>query len=425
MSKIVAVTACPTGIAHTIMAAEALKKTGAVHGARHHCGNPRLGRREKRPLRPGHRLGRGGDHRLRHRPGHAPLHAANRSTPSPPAKRSATPGPLSKRRCPQRQKRRQPNLPPQAPARRQVPCRHHLVSDRHRPYFHGRRSLEKAATILGHAIKVETQGSVGTQDPLSEEEIARAEAVIIAADAHVDTSRFGGKKVYETSTKAALNDGQGVVQAALAMAPPEAVAGASYTNKIKQLKKTRSATRTGPYKHLMTGVSYMLPLVVAGGLLIALAFAFGGIYAGKATGTFGWALMQIGGATAFALYVPMLAAFIAFSIADRPGIAPGLVGGMLATTSGSGFLGGIVAGFIAGYLTNFLNDKIQLPENLAGPETGVDPAVSLHGAVGLIMIYLVGPPVKAALHVLTTWLSTMQQSSAAAPRSAPRRHDGL
>jgi PTS system fructose-specific IIC component len=162
----------------------------------------------------------------------------------------------------------------------------------------------------------------------------------------------------------------------------------------------------------MTGVSYMLPVVVAGGLLIALAFAFGGIYAGDAKGTFGWALMQIGGATAFALFVPVLAGFIAYSIADRPGLTPGLIGGMLATTVGAGFLGGIVAGFIAGYLTKFLNDKIKLPENLQGLKPVLILPLISTLIVGLLMIFVIGPPVKVAMNGLEAWLAGLQQGSA-------------
>ena len=156
----------------------------------------------------------------------------------------------------------------------------------------------------------------------------------------------------------------------------------------------------------------MLPMVVAGGLLIALAFAFGGIYAGNEDGSLGWALMQIGGATAFTLFVPVLAGFIAYSIADRPGITPGLVGGMLASTLGAGFLGGILAGFMAGYLTKFLNDKINLPDNLQGLKPVLILPVLSTMVIGLLMIYLVGPPVKIALTALETWLLGMQQGSA-------------
>jgi PTS system fructose-specific IIC component len=275
--------------------------------------------------------------------------------------------------------------------------------------FMAAEALRKAAEALGHIIKVETQGSVGAKNVLTPEEIAQADAVIVAADAYVDTLRFAGKRLYETSTKDALHNGVAAVEAALALPEPKK---ADYVGKVKQLKKARSTTRTGPYKHLMTGVSYMLPVVVAGGLLIALAFAFGGIYAGNAKGTFGWALMQIGGATAFALFVPVLGGFIAYSIADRPGLAPGLIGGMLATTVGAGFLGGILAGFIAGYVTLFLNAKIKLPDNLQGLKPVLILPLLSTLIVGLLMIYVVGPPVGKALSALTTWLAGLQEGSA-------------
>jgi PTS system fructose-specific IIC component len=275
--------------------------------------------------------------------------------------------------------------------------------------FMAAEALRKGAKELGYEIKVETQGSVGAKSVLTAEDIEQADAVIIAADAYVDTSRFAGKRLHETSTKDALHSGVGVIEAALALPEPDKV---DLMGKVKDLKKARSTTRTGPYKHLMTGVSYMLPMVVAGGLLIALAFAFGGIYAGNEEGSLGWALMQIGGATAFTLFVPVLAGFIAYSIADRPGITPGLVGGMLASTLGAGFLGGILAGFMAGYLTKFLNDKINLPDNLQGLKPVLILPVLSTLVIGLLMIYLVGPPVKIALTALETWLLGMQQGSA-------------
>ena len=275
--------------------------------------------------------------------------------------------------------------------------------------FMAAEALRKAAAALGHEIKVETQGSVGAKNVLTPEEIEQADAVVIAADAYVDTLRFAGKRLYETSTKEALHHGVSAIEAALALPEPQKT---DYIGKVKQLKKAQSTTRTGPYKHLMTGVSYMLPVVVAGGLLIALAFALGGIYAGDAKGTFGWALMQIGGATAFALFVPVLAGFIAYSIADRPGITPGLIGGMLATTVGAGFLGGIVAGFIAGYLTQFLNNIIKLPENLQGLKPVLILPLISTLVVGLLMIFVIGPPVKVAMNGLEAWLAGLQQGSA-------------
>ena len=289
------------------------------------------------------------------------------------------------------------------------PCRFCLVN---RPTgiahtFMAAEALKKSAAALGHTIRVETQGSVGAKSLLTPEEIERADAVIVAADAYVDTARFAGKRLVQTSTKAALHDGPGLIKEALALPVP-----AGTTGSVKPLKPIRSSSRTGPYKHLMTGVSYMLPLVVAGGLLIALAFAIGGLNAADKQGTLAWALMQIGGGTAFHLYVPVLAAFIAYSIADRPGLTPGLIGGMLAANLGAGFLGGIVAGFLAGYVTKLMNDHINLPQNLQGLKPVLILPLLSTLVVGLVMIFVVGPPVKTALLALTAWLNGMQETSA-------------
>ncbi len=276
--------------------------------------------------------------------------------------------------------------------------------------FMAAAGLAKAAKELGYEIKIETQGSVGAQNTLTFEEIGRADAVIIAADAFVDKTRFAGKRLYETSTKAALHEGQEVVRKALSLPEP---GGTDLADLAKEMKKARAAQMPGVYKHLMTGVSYMLPIVVAGGILIALSFAFGGIKPeGYPEGTLAWALMQIGGGTAFALYVPVLAAFIAYSIADRPGIAPGIIAGSLATTVGSGFLGGIVAGFLAGYLTLWLNNTIKLPKNLQGLKPVLILPLLSTLIIGLAMIYLIGPPMKVVNTGLTTWLKGMQTGSA-------------
>jgi len=279
--------------------------------------------------------------------------------------------------------------------------------------FMAAEGVKSGAESLGHEVKVETQGSVGSQNTLTDEEIQRADLVIIAADTKIDKSRFVGKPIYETSTKAAIHNGTEMVQKAFAEA---VIAGAEQkrdlSSEVQQIKKSRAATRTGPYRHLMTGVSYMLPFVVAGGLLIAISFAFGGIYVYNNENTFGWALFQIGAPSAFALMVPILAGFIAYSIADRPGIAPGMVGGMLASSIGAGFLGGIVAGFIAGYATDFFNKRIKLPSTLAGLKPVLILPLLGCAVTGLLMIYVVGTPVKFALDALTTWLTGMQQTSA-------------
>lgn len=274
--------------------------------------------------------------------------------------------------------------------------------------FMAAEALRRGAKALGHEIKVETRGSVGAKNELTDEEIARAAAVVVAADAHVETARFAGKRMLETGTKAAIHDAQGVIKEALALPEPAAVAAGGGERPVAAQKRAR----TGAYKHLMTGVSHMLPLVVAGGLMIALAFAVGGIYAGEAEGTLGWALMQIGATSAFALFVPVLAGFIAFSIADRPGLTPGLIGGMLAAGVGAGFLGGIAAGFLAGYFTRWLNGAVRLPDTLQGLKPVLILPLISSLVVGLSMIYLIGPPVKVVLEATTAWLAGMQTGSA-------------
>lgn len=282
--------------------------------------------------------------------------------------------------------------------------------------FMAAEGLEQGAKSLGHTIKVETQGSVGAKNNLTAEDIAVADLVIIAADTQVDKARFAGKRIYESSTKAAIHDGAALVRTAIATAKSAGLTagGASYDEKVKQAKAEQSAARTGLYKHLMTGVSYMIPFVVAGGLLIAVSFALGGInvFDDVNKGTLGWTLFQIGAKAGFTLMVPILAGFIAYSIADRPGIAPGMIGGMIASTIGSGFLGGIAAGFIAGYTVKWLSDHIPLPRTLAGLKPVLILPLLGTIIVGLLMYYVVGEPVAAALAAITAWLKSMQGTSA-------------
>lgn len=283
--------------------------------------------------------------------------------------------------------------------------------------FMAAEGVEQGAKALGYAVKVETQGSVGAQNTLTSEEIAAAEVVIIAADTNVDLSRFAGKRVYSTGTKAAIGNGKALVEKALVEAATQGAAAVGgkrdLAAEVAAEKAARAAQRSGPYKHLMTGVSYMLPFVVAGGLLIALAFAMGGIYVydDAHAGTLGQALFNIG-KQAFSLMVPILAGFIAYSIADRPGIAPGAVGGMIAGTIGAGFLGGIVAGFLAGYVVLYLNRYIKLGRNLDGLKPVLILPLLGTTIVGLLMVYVLGQPVAAALTWLTDFLKGMQGANA-------------
>jgi len=271
--------------------------------------------------------------------------------------------------------------------------------------FMAAEALEVEAKKRGFWIKVETRGSVGAKNALTAEEIEQADVVIIAADIELDLSRFTGKKLYKTSTGAALKKSAREIDNALAS--QKVFMG----NASGSTSHSGRAELPGVYKHLMTGVSHMLPLVVAGGLCIALSFVFG-IEAFKEQGTLAAALMKIGGASAFALMVPVLAGYIAFSIADRPGLAPGLIGGMLASSLGAGFLGGIVAGFLAGYSARWVAEKVQLPQAMEAlkPILIIPLVASL--ITGLVMIYIVGGPVAAAMTGLTSFLQNMGSANA-------------
>ncbi len=274
--------------------------------------------------------------------------------------------------------------------------------------FMAAEALEEEAKAQGHWIKIETRGSVGAKNQLTEQEIADADLVIIAADIEVDLSRFEGKRLYKTSTSAALKKTKQELTNAFDTAR---VYHQNATGKTNTDQTSDTKEKAGVYKHLMTGVSHMLPLVVAGGLCIALSFVFG-IEAFKEQGTLAAALMQIGGDSAFTLMIPVLAGFIAFSIADRPGLAPGLIGGMLASTLGTGFLGGIVAGFLAGYSAKFIADYLPLPQSMSALKPILIIPLIASLVTGLAMIYVIGEPVAGIMQSLTTFLSNMNDGNA-------------
>ncbi|WP_236183824.1 PTS fructose-like transporter subunit IIB [Pseudomonas protegens] len=269
--------------------------------------------------------------------------------------------------------------------------------------FMAAEALQQTAKRLGYDLQVETQGSVGARNPLSAQAIAEADVVLLAADIEVATERFAGKRIYRCGTGVALKQSEATLNKALAEGQLESSAAGAQAP-VKQEK-------TGVYKHLLTGVSFMLPMVVAGGLMIALSFVFG-ITAFKEEGTLAAALMQIGGETAFKLMVPLLAGYIAYSIADRPGLAPGMIGGMLASTLGAGFIGGIVAGFLAGYAAKAINKYARLPQSLEAlkPILIIPLLASLF--TGLVMIYVVGKPVAGMLEALTHFLDSMGTTNA-------------
>ncbi|APZ07285.1 PTS fructose transporter subunit IIBC [Kosakonia cowanii JCM 10956 = DSM 18146] len=272
--------------------------------------------------------------------------------------------------------------------------------------FMAAEAIETEAKKRGWWVKVETRGSVGAGNAITPEEVAQADLVIVAADIEVDLAKFAGKPMYRTSTGLALKKTAQELDKAVAEAKPYQPSGKGQSESSEGKKES-----AGAYRHLLTGVSYMLPMVVAGGLLIALSFAFG-ITAFKEEGTLAAALMKIGGGTAFALMVPVLAGFIAFSIADRPGLTPGLIGGMLAVSTGSGFIGGIIAGFLAGYIAKAISKGFKLPPSMEALKPILIIPLFSSLIVGLAMIYLIGTPVAKILAGLTSWLQTMGTANA-------------
>ncbi|GKW15481.1 PTS fructose transporter subunit IIBC [Pectobacterium carotovorum subsp. carotovorum] len=274
--------------------------------------------------------------------------------------------------------------------------------------FMAAEAIESEAKKRGWWVKVETRGSVGAGNAITPEEVEQADLVIVAADIEVDLAKFAGKKMYRTSTGLALKKTAQELDKAQAEAKVYQPSGQASASSVSESSQKGGA---GPYRHLLTGVSYMLPMVVAGGLCIALSFVFG-IEAFKQEGTLAAALMKIGGGSAFALMVPVLAGYIAFSIADRPGLTPGLVGGMLAVSTGAGFLGGIIAGFLAGYIARAINNKLILPQSLTALKPILIIPLFATLITGLVMIYVVGTPVAKILTGLTSWLQSMGTANA-------------
>ena len=269
--------------------------------------------------------------------------------------------------------------------------------------FMSAEAIETYAKQQGWQVKVETRGQVGAGNEITAEEVVAADLVFVAADIDVPLDKFKGKLMYRTSTGLALKKTAQEFDKAFKEAKIYE-GGATSAAKAEE-----RGEKKGVYKHLMTGVSHMLPLVVAGGLLIAISFMFG-IEAFKDENIAGGlpkALMDIGGGAAFHLMIAVFAGYVAFSIADRPGLAVGLIGGMLATTAGAGILGGIIAGFLAGYVVKGLNDVIKLPPSLMSLKPILILPLLGSFIVGLAMIYLINPPVAKIMTALSEWLKSM------------------
>ncbi|TFD92903.1 PTS fructose transporter subunit IIABC [Jeotgalibacillus sp. R-1-5s-1] len=260
-------------------------------------------------------------------------------------------------------------------------------------------ALKNKAKEMNVSIKVETNGSDGAKNVLTAEEIENAVAIIVAADTKVEMERFKGKRVIEVPVTDGIRKTEQLITRAVNQDAP-VYQGSGSTEKKEE---GQAKGRTGVYKHLMNGVSNMLPFIVGGGILIALSFLFEDQITGERS-AIGDILSYIGGENAFFLIVPVLAGFIAMSIADRPGFAPGMVGGLMAASSGAGFLGGIIAGFLAGYLVVGLKRVFSgLPQVF----NGLKPVLiyPLFGILftGLIMYWAV-QPLSAINQGVINWL---------------------
>ena len=284
-------------------------------------------------------------------------------------------------------------------------------------------AIEKKAKELGYQVKVETRGSAGAKNVLTDDEIAKATGVIVACDTNVPTDRFDGKKVIECQVSDGINKTEELVK--------RIAAGDAPVFKASGKKEASHSSIGGKesighqiYKHLMNGVSHMLPFVVGGGILIAIAFLIDGFSvdlnslpadqrANFGTITQAAALFKGIGGTAFGFMLPILAGFIAMSIADRPGLAVGFVGGSIAANGTSGFLGALVAGFVAGYIVLLLKKVFsKLPESLDGMKPVLlYPLLGIF-LVGVIMQFVVEPPIGALNTAINNGLNGLNGASA-------------
>lgn len=284
-------------------------------------------------------------------------------------------------------------------------------------------AIEKKAKELGYQVKVETRGSGGAKNVLTDDEIAKAAGVIVACDTNVPTDRFDGKKVIECQVSDGINKAEELIK--------KIAAGDAPVFKASGKKEASHSSVGGKesvghqiYKHLMNGVSHMLPFVVGGGILIAIAFLIDGFSvdlnslpadqrANFGTITQAAAMFKGIGGTAFGFMLPILAGFIAMSIADRPGLAVGFVGGSIAANGTSGFLGALVAGFVAGYIVLLLKKVFsRLPESLDGMKPVLlYPLLGIF-LVGVIMQFVVEPPIGALNTAINNGLNGLNGASA-------------
>lgn len=280
--------------------------------------------------------------------------------------------------------------------------------------YMAQEKLEQAAEEMGVNIKVETQGGVGAENVLTAKEIKEADGIIIAADRQVDLSRFDGKLIINESVREGIHKPKELIQRIIDRDGHMHHDRSGNTNQEDEEQKSGMQMF---YQHLMNGVSFMVPFIVVGGLLMAIALTLGGEATSKGLvipeDSF-WKSIENIGNLAFSFMVPILAGYIAVSIADKPGLVPGMIGGAIAadgsfygSDAGAGFLGGIVAGFIAGYIAKWVKN-IKVPKAMAPIMPIIIIPIISSLIVGLIFIFLIGAPIASIFEGLTTWLKNMQ-----------------
>lgn len=281
--------------------------------------------------------------------------------------------------------------------------------------YMAQEKLEQAAKDMGVHIKVETQGGVGAENVLTTKEIREADGIIIAADRQVDLSRFDGKLLINESVREGIHKPEVLIQRIIDQ-DAHIHHETNGTSQPSQEDKPKTGIQM-VYQHLMNGVSFMVPFIVVGGLLMAIALTIGGEATSKGLvipdDSF-WKSVENIGNLAFSFMVPILAGYIAVSIADKPGLVPGMIGGAIAadgsfygSDAGAGFLGGIVAGFIAGYIAKWIKN-VKTPKVMAPIMPIIIIPIISSIIVGLIFIFLIGAPIASIFEALTTWLKGMQ-----------------
>ncbi|SFV45523.1 Hypothetical protein SSCIU_02364 [Mammaliicoccus sciuri] len=281
--------------------------------------------------------------------------------------------------------------------------------------YMAQEKLEQAAKEMGIDIKVETQGGVGAENVLTSKEIREADGIIIAADRQVDLSRFDGKRLINESVREGIHNPKLLIQRIIDQ--DAHIHHEKGGNKQTHDDEEQKSGLQMVYQHLMNGVSFMVPFIVVGGLLMAIALTLGGDTTPeglKIPDDSFWKSIENIGSLAFSFMVPILAGYIAVSIADKPGLVPGMIGGAIAadgsfygSEAGAGFLGGIVAGFLAGYIAKWIKN-IKIPKAMAPIMPIIIIPIISSIIVGLIFIFVIGAPIASIFEGLTTWLKGMQ-----------------